>query len=137
MTEQRDFSSLKSNQSEFRQDIQGLRGLAVLAVVVYHAGLPIHGGFLGVDIFFVISGFVISQAIFNDVDSIKGFKLTSFFSRRINRLIPLLAIVNIGIMLVALVAFSPFDGGIEQVTSAVRSSTGFYANAHFFSIIII
>jgi peptidoglycan/LPS O-acetylase OafA/YrhL len=132
MTEQRDFSSLKSNQSEFRQDIQGLRGLAVLAVVVYHAGLPIHGGFLGVDIFFVISGFVISQAIFNDVDSINGFKLTSFFSRRINRLIPLLAIVNIGIMLVALVAFSPFNGGIEQVTSAVRSSTGFYANAHFF-----
>ena len=132
MTEQRDFSSMKSIQSEFRQDIQGMRGLAVLAVVAYHAGLPIDGGFLGVDIFFVISGFVISQAIFNDVHSLNGFKLTSFFSRRINRLIPLLATVNIAIMLVALVAFSPFNGGIEQVTSAVRSSTGFYANAHFF-----
>ena len=118
--------------STYRKDIQGLRGLAVLAVVAYHIGLPIHGGFIGVDIFFTISGYVISQAIANDVNSSDGFRLRTFFARRINRLIPLLTVVNIAIMLIALVSFSPFSGSVEQVTSAVRSSIGFYSNAHFF-----
>lgn len=118
--------------STYRKDIQGLRGVAVLAVVAYHIGLPIHGGFIGVDIFFTISGYVISQAIANDVNSSDGFRLRTFFARRINRLIPLLSVVNIAIMLIALVSFSPFTGSIEQVTSAVRSSIGFYSNAHFF-----
>ena len=114
-----------------RIDIQGLRGLAVLSVVAYHSGLPIHGGFLGVDVFFAISGYVISQAIFNDATSSGGFKLRAFFARRINRLIPLLTLVNIFIMVFAVLLLSPF-GGIQQVTSALRASTLFYANAHFF-----
>ena len=114
-----------------RTDIQGLRGLAVLSVVAYHSGLPIQGGFLGVDVFFAISGYVISQAIFNDANSFSGFKLRTFFARRINRLIPLLTLVNIFIMIFALLLLSPF-GGIQQVTSALRASTLFYANAHFF-----
>jgi len=114
-----------------RTDIQGLRGLAVLSVVAYHSGLPIHGGFLGVDVFFTISGYVISQAIFNDATSSTGFKLRTFFARRINRLIPLLTLVNIFIMIFAMLLLSPF-GGIQQVTRALRASTLFYANAHFF-----
>jgi len=114
-----------------RIDIQGLRGLAVISVVAYHSGLPIHGGFLGVDVFFAISGYVISQAIFNDATSSSGFKLRAFFARRINRLIPLLTLVNIFIMVFAVLLLSPF-GVIQQVTSAIRASTLFYANAHFF-----
>ena len=114
-----------------RTDIQGLRGLAVLSVVAYHSGLPIHGGFLGVDVFFAISGYVISQAIFNDATSSTGFKVRAFFARRIHRLIPLLTLVNIFVMVFAVLLLSPF-GGIQQVTSALRASTLFYANAHFF-----
>jgi peptidoglycan/LPS O-acetylase OafA/YrhL len=118
--------------STYRKDIQGLRGVAVLAVVAYHIGLPIHGGFIGVDIFFTISGYVISQAIANDINSSDGFRLRTFFARRIYRLIPLLTVVNISIMLFAFLSFSPF-GAIGQVTSAIRSSTGFYANFHFYN----
>ena len=51
----------------WRGDIQGLRGIAVLMVVVYHAGLPFPGGFVGVDVFFVISGFVITGMLKNEL----------------------------------------------------------------------
>ena len=52
-----------------RPDIQGLRGLAVLLVVVFHAGLPVPGGFTGVDVFFAISGFVITAMLLKDLTS--------------------------------------------------------------------
>jgi peptidoglycan/LPS O-acetylase OafA/YrhL len=64
--------------SGHRDDIQALRGFAVLAVVAYHAGLPVHGGFVGVDIFFVISGFVITKLILGKY--LEGsFKFNEFF----------------------------------------------------------
>jgi len=61
------------DQAYFRRDIQGLRGISVLVVVLYHAGLQLPGGFVGVDMFFVISGFVVSRLIFDEVQSTGAF----------------------------------------------------------------
>lgn len=79
----------------YRPDIDGLRAVAVLAVVLYHAFpslLP--GGFIGVDVFFVISGYLISRIIHNDLDS-SEYSIAKFYSRRIRRIFPALLVVLI------------------------------------------
>jgi peptidoglycan/LPS O-acetylase OafA/YrhL len=114
-----------------RDDIQALRGFAVLVVVAYHAGLPVHGGFVGVDIFFVISGFVITKLILGRYSE-GSFKFIEFFEKRILRLVPLLTLVNVATVLFCLVAFSPF-GEVQQVTEAMKYATFFGANYFFYS----
>ncbi|MBN9418245.1 hypothetical protein ABS71_14355 [bacterium SCN 62-11] len=76
-----------------RADIDGLRALSVLLVVFYHADLlECHSGYVGVDVFFVISGYLVSQLILRDLD--RGeFSLATFFARRIRRLLPCLLVV--------------------------------------------
>jgi peptidoglycan/LPS O-acetylase OafA/YrhL len=102
-----------------------------LAVVAYHAGLPVHGGFVGVDIFFVISGFVITKLILGKYSE-SSFKFSEFFEKRILRLAPLLTLVNIATVLFCLVTFSPF-GEVQQVTEAMKYATFFGANYFFYS----
>lgn len=70
-----------------------MRGLAVLLVVLYHTGLPVPGGFVGVDVFFVISGYVITGGILKALHSEKGFSFKDFYLRRIRRLLPALSVV--------------------------------------------
>jgi len=82
-----------------RIDIEALRGLSVILVILYHYKLNIldyqiiKGGFIGVDIFFVISGFIITKIIIEN--KIENFLLLPFYERRIKKIIPLLAIVLI------------------------------------------
>lgn len=75
----------------YRTDIDGLRGVAVLAVVLFHARLGCPGGFAGVDIFFVISGFLITSLILRDLNSSK-FRLIEFWERRVRRIAPALTV---------------------------------------------
>ena len=82
-----------SSPSWRRADIQGLRAIAVIAVIAYHAGLPIPGGFTGVDIFFVISGFVITEMLFREKIATGAIKLRTFYMRRFRRLMPALAVL--------------------------------------------
>lgn len=78
------------DRSNHRLDVQGLRAVAVGLVVLYHAGLVVHGGFLGVDIFFVISGFVISDMISREINRSGVFSPKVFLVRRLKRLFPAL-----------------------------------------------
>ena len=78
---------------KYRSDIDGLRAIAVLSVVGFHA-FPnwIKGGFIGVDIFFVISGYLISTIIFGNLES-RRFSYAEFYARRIKRIFPALILV--------------------------------------------
>jgi len=77
----------------YRSDIQGLRAIAVLLVVAFHAGLPLPGGFIGVDVFFVISGFVITAMLIRQWSAAGGISIRRFWRRRFFRLTPALALV--------------------------------------------
>ncbi len=85
------FESVASHSAKYRPDIDGLRALAVLAVVFYHAGFsPFRGGFVGVDIFYVISGYLITSLLAKDLLQGK-FSIVSFYERRMRRIFPALS----------------------------------------------
>ena len=90
-----------------RRDIQGLRTIAVLMVVLFHARLPIPGGFTGVDVFFVISGFVINAMLHREWISTGGIRLRTFYLRRFMRLAPALGLLVAVVVLISVVLQSP------------------------------
>ncbi len=94
---------------KFSEDIQGLRALAVLAIIFYHSRLAldfIPGGFLGVDIFFVISGFLITRIIVTQLKN-DAFSFTNFYIRRIRRLLPAAFITILIVLLAGLFIYGP------------------------------
>lgn len=119
-----------TTDTQFRPDIQGLRGVAVLLVVIYHTKLALPGGYLGVDIFFVISGFVITQMLLRELESSNTINLKAFFSRRIKRILPALCVVTCFTLFLSLIILSPF-GDQQKAINASRATTMFFANFHF------
>ena len=80
----------------FRPDVEGLRAVAVLLVVLYHAGVTqLFGGYVGVDVFFVISGFVITGLLLRERASTSRTSILSFYARRCRRIIPAATVVII------------------------------------------
>ena len=79
--------SRRSEQKYFRPDIEGLRAIAVLGVVMFHAAVPgIGGGYVGVDVFFVISGFLITGLLWREVSGTGTVRLRRFYGARARRL---------------------------------------------------
>lgn len=109
-------SSAASFPSEYRLDIQGLRGIAILLVVLYHTEVLFRGGFIGVDVFFVISGFVITSSLLRRLQTNERIGLIEFYGRRIRRLLPALAA-----MLVVTLAMSTWFSTIAARTQTVRT----------------
>lgn len=97
-------------RSSYRPDIDGLRAVAVLAVVLFHINpLMLPGGFAGVDIFFVISGFLITGNIVKDTNSALGFSWREFYRRRALRILPVLSVVLLATLLVGHFVLLPDD----------------------------
>jgi peptidoglycan/LPS O-acetylase OafA/YrhL len=94
----------------FRPDIEGLRGIAVLSIVAFHAGISgFRGGFMGVDIFFVLSGYLITRLLVNEIDESDRIDLPRFYARRARRLLPGLALMISVITAVALIVLPPLE----------------------------
>jgi peptidoglycan/LPS O-acetylase OafA/YrhL len=92
---------LKSPKEGFRPDIEGLRAVAVGTVLLYHADVPFaRGGYVGVDVFFVISGFLITGLLVRELEKTDGISLSRFYSRRAKRLLPLTVVVLGAVVLV-------------------------------------
>lgn len=112
----------------FRPDVQGLRAIAVCMVVAFHSGLPIVGGFTGVDVFFVISGFVITAMLLRELAATGSLRAGRFFARRIKRIMPALAAMTTLTSLGAILLASPF--GAQQVTGQTALGATF-VNANY------
>ncbi len=105
-----------------RLDIQGMRAIAVLMVVAFHSGLPVPGGFTGVDVFFVISGFVITEMLERELLATSKIRLGRFYARRVRRILPVLAIAVVVTVIAAVFLQSPLHSeeqpqGAQQVTA--------------------
>ena len=110
-----------------RLDIQGLRAVAVLMVVGFHAGGLVPGGFVGVDVFFVISGFVITAMLQREWETHGRIRFGRFYLRRFKRLAPALALPVLITMLVGLLVLSPI-GGIPGAAQTGIGALLFVAN---------
>lgn len=113
----------------YRPDIDGLRAIAVLAVIAFHASARIlPGGFIGVDIFFVISGFLITGLIWKGVDN-GDFSFAVFYTRRIKRIFPAYIVVSIVTLVVSSYLLIPND--YIFYTTSLATSWGFLSNVFF------
>jgi peptidoglycan/LPS O-acetylase OafA/YrhL len=111
---------------EFRPDIEGLRAVAVLAVLAYHAGVPgLRGGYVGVDVFFVISGFLITGLILRELERTGAVSLPAFYARRARRLLPAAACALVATVLVSAFVLPPLrvpDIAGDGVAAALYSA---------------
>ncbi|SCG63014.1 Peptidoglycan/LPS O-acetylase OafA/YrhL, contains acyltransferase and SGNH-hydrolase domains [Micromonospora echinaurantiaca] len=100
----------KSRSASFRADIEGMRGLAVTMVVLYHAGVPgFDGGFVGVDVFFVISGFLITGLLTRELAETGRISFANFYARRVRRLLPAAILVAVATFVLARLAMPPLS----------------------------
>lgn len=113
----------------FRKDITGLRALAVISVLFYHAEIKIFkGGWLGVDIFFVISGFLISNIIISELNN-NSFSFKNFYTRRVKRIFP--ALFNMLIFTLPFAYFYLDPKSLLSFTKSLITSVFFVSNIYF------
>src|SRR6478735_2020209 len=116
--------------SHNRLDIQGLRAIAVLAVVADHAGLSgFAGGYVGVDVFFVVSGFLITGLLLREADRDGRISLSGFYARRARRILPASTLVLVAIVAYATVQLS--YRAVQQITTDAAWAAIFLANVRF------
>ena len=114
----------------YRPDLDGLRCIAVYLVLLFHSGLEAaRGGFIGVDLFFVLSGFLVSNIILSEIDLTGRLSFSRFYARRVRRLLPAAVVVVVATSLVSLLV-APLVRRIPLVADA-QSSLLYVANWHF------
>src|ERR1044071_4159614 len=112
-----------SPPARFRADLEGLRGVAILLVVLFHAGVQgFAGGFIGVDLFFVLSGYFITAALVRQIDASGRIDLNEFWGRRMLRLSPPLLLVLLVTLAIVTTLYAPIDraeiAGISRYVAA-------------------
>lgn len=121
---------MNSSASIYRPELDGLRALAVTLVVAFHAGFPgTQGGFIGVDVFFVLSGFLISSQLLKELRSKGRLALGAFYARRIRRLLPASALTVLVTLAAAVWLLSPAE--LAATAQASRASALYLANGFF------
>ncbi|MEH6578318.1 MAG: acyltransferase family protein [Amphritea sp.] len=115
---------------KYRADIDGLRALAIIPVVLFHAGVEwCAGGYVGVDIFFVISGYLITSIIYRDIAS-QSFSYADFYDRRIRRIFPALFFMLVVVTGVCWISFLPKD--LNDFGQSLMATMGMLSNVHFY-----
>jgi peptidoglycan/LPS O-acetylase OafA/YrhL len=119
------------SEAVYRPDIDGLRAVAVIAVVLYHAGVPgVTGGFIGVDVFFVISGFLITSQLASSRETGVFSLLTDFYARRSRRILPALTVVASVTVILSWLFLLP-DGEQQDFAKSAIASALFVSNLFF------
>ena len=119
-----------SSSQSFRPDIEGLRGIAVLLVVAFHTRVPgFTGGFIGVDVFFVLSGYLITSLLVKEIERTGRLDVVQFYARRARRLLPASALVLLSTILVSRFVFSPLEQ--EEFTRTARATALYLSNIWF------
>src|SRR3954451_23048014 len=114
----------------FRPDIEGLRGVAILLVVLFHARVPaLAGGFVGVDVFFVLSGFFITGLLVRERESTGDVRLRDFYGRRALRLLPALLVVLFATLAIVMSLYAPIDRA--QIAATARAVALHAGNVEF------
>jgi peptidoglycan/LPS O-acetylase OafA/YrhL len=116
---------MKNSQGE----IDGLRVLAVMGVLLFHAPLGLPGGFVGVDVFFVISGYLITSLMLKDSEAIGGFSILGFWERRIRRILPSLLVVVVGTAVGGWFILLPTD--FHDLGNSILAQAVFGGNVYF------
>jgi peptidoglycan/LPS O-acetylase OafA/YrhL len=117
----------------FRPDIEGMRAIAVLLVVAYHAGVPgVSGGYVGVDVFFVLSGYLITGLLVQEALRTGRIDLLGFYARRARRLLPALGLVLVVTTAFGMVVFAPFE---QRVLANTAIAAGAYLSNVWFTVL--
>jgi peptidoglycan/LPS O-acetylase OafA/YrhL len=121
----------------YRPEIDGLRAIAVTAVILYHAQIEIlgkktfKGGFIGVDIFFVISGYLITSIILKELVTTGSFSFKHFYERRIRRILPALLFVMLASLFLTFAWMSLSPHSFLDFSKSILYSLGFSSNFYF------
>jgi peptidoglycan/LPS O-acetylase OafA/YrhL len=114
----------------YRSDIEGLRAVAILLVVAAHAGVPwLAGGFVGVDVFFVLSGYLITGLLLQEIRKTGGLRLWKFYTRRLRRLLPALLFMVVCTSLLVMTLLAPFEQ--LNLIPAARAASVWVSNIYF------
>ncbi|MCW2494325.1 acyltransferase family protein [Jatrophihabitans sp.] len=120
----------RAGRSPLRPDIQALRALAVALVVLYHAGLPtLTGGYIGVDVFYVISGYLITGHLLREASRGGRIAFGAFYARRIRRLLPAAMVVLVATLVAAYFVVPPL--AMPAISADGRSAALFFSNIRF------
>lgn len=118
----------------YQPEIDGLRTIAITAAVFFHAGVPgFGGGYIGVDIFFVISGFLITRMLFAELTNTGKIEFLRFYARRVRRLLPALIIVILSVLLLGNFILTP-AGEQQDLSISAAATVAFLSNVYFWRI---